>query len=156
MSTYLYGTFESGFTLKRVRDIIRIYSQILRADKYPQHGSIIWPVWPNCWVFNHKLSGCGFESSCSHLNFRFRAFFEQGVPWHSDNYRVWVHSETRMWHDKNIQFIELCFLQPNTVSITQPIDKGIILSLKAKYRSECFYKWSRQLIQTSLLKMWIY
>ena len=110
----------------------------------------------NCWVFNHKLSGCGFESSCSHLNFRFRAFFEKGVPWHSDNYRVWVHSETRMWHDKNIQFIELYFLQPNTVSITQPIDKGIILSLKAKYRSECFYKWSRQLIQTSLLKMWIY
>ena len=26
------------------------------------------------------LSGCGFESSCSHLNFRFRACFEQGVP----------------------------------------------------------------------------
>ena len=31
-----------------------------------------------------------FESSCSHLNFRFRACFEQGVPLHS-------------WHDKNIQ-----------------------------------------------------
>ena len=24
-----------------------------------------WPVWLNGWVFVHKLSGCGFESSCS-------------------------------------------------------------------------------------------
>ena len=44
-----------------------------------------------------------FESSCSHLNFRFRACFEQGVPWHSGNYRMWTHSETRTWHDKKIQ-----------------------------------------------------
>ena len=29
------------------------------------------------------------------INFRFRACFEQGVPWHSGNYRVQVHSETR-------------------------------------------------------------
>ena len=28
----------------------------------------------------YKLSGSGFESSCSHLNFRFRSCFEQGVP----------------------------------------------------------------------------
>ena len=49
------------------------------------------------------ISGFGFESSCSHLNFRFRTCFEQGVPWHSGNYRVWIHSEVRMWHDKNIQ-----------------------------------------------------
>ena len=52
---------------------------------------------------NAQLSGCSFESSCSHLNFRFRACFEEGVPWHSSNYRVWIHSETRTWHDKNIQ-----------------------------------------------------
>ena len=25
--------------------------------------------------------------------------FEQGVPWHSSNYRVGIHSETRTWHD---------------------------------------------------------
>ena len=50
-----------------------------------------------------KLSGCGFESICNHLQCRFRACFEQGVPWHSDNYRVRIHSETRMWHDKDIQ-----------------------------------------------------
>ena len=60
-------------------------------------------IWPNCWVFVYELSGSGFESSCSHLNFRFRSCFEQGVPWHSGNYRVWIHSETRTWHHKNIQ-----------------------------------------------------
>ena len=35
---------------------------------------------------------------CSHLNFRYRACFEQGVPWQSGNYRVWIHSERRTWH----------------------------------------------------------
>ena len=34
---------------------------------------------------------------------RFRACFEQGVPWGSGIYRVSIHSETRTWHDKNIQ-----------------------------------------------------
>ena len=28
---------------------------------------------------------------------------QQGVPWHSGNYRVWIHSETHTWHDKSIQ-----------------------------------------------------
>ena len=31
------------------------------------------------WVCVCELSGCGFESSCSHLNFRFRTCFELGV-----------------------------------------------------------------------------
>ena len=49
-----------------------------------------------------------FESRCSHLNFRYRVCFKQGVPWHSGNYRVWIHSETRTWHDKNIQSFYIC------------------------------------------------
>ena len=28
----------------------------------------------------YELSGCGFESRCCHLNFRYSACFEQGVP----------------------------------------------------------------------------
>ena len=83
--------------------LIRTYSQMHHTDKYSQHSSITWSVWLNGWVFVYELSGCGFESSCSHLNFRFCACFEQGVPWHSGNCRVWIHSETRTWHDKNIQ-----------------------------------------------------
>ena len=37
------------------------------TDKYPQHDSIIWPVWLNGQVFAYKLSGCGFKSCCSHI-----------------------------------------------------------------------------------------
>ena len=92
-----------GFTLKRVRDMTRRYSQMHPTDKYLEHSSIIWPVWPNGWVFVEELSGSGFESSCSYFTFRFRACFEEGVPSHSGNYRVWIDSETRKWHDKNIQ-----------------------------------------------------
>ena len=62
-------------------------------------------IWPNGWVFVYKLSASNFESSCSHLTFRFRACFEQEVSWDLGNYiyRVRIHSETRTWHDKNIQ-----------------------------------------------------
>ena len=83
--------------------IIRTYSQMHRTDKYSQHSSIYWPVWLKGWVFVYKLSGCGFKSRCSHLKFRYHACFEQGVPWHSDNSREWIHFVTRTWHDKNIQ-----------------------------------------------------
>ena len=51
-----------------------------------------WSVWLS-WVFVFKLSGCGFESRCSHLTVRSLACLEQGVPWYSGNYRVWVRSE---------------------------------------------------------------
>ena len=61
-------------------------------------------------MFIQELSGCGVESSCRHLNFRFRACFQQGVSWHSGNYRVWIHSETCTWHDKNIQLGLVCSL----------------------------------------------
>ena len=69
-----------------------------------------WRDWQNGWVFLYEISGCRFECSCSHLNFRFRACFEQEVPWHSGNYRVRIHSERRMWHDNNIQLITLLFV----------------------------------------------
>ena len=43
----IQATIECGFTLKRVRDMIKTYSQMHRTDKYSQHSSIIWPVWLN-------------------------------------------------------------------------------------------------------------
>ena len=42
----------------------------------------------NGWVFVYELSGCGFESRCCHLSFRYHACFKQRVPWHSSNFRV--------------------------------------------------------------------
>ena len=99
----IQATVEGGFTLKLVRDMIKTYNQMHRTDKYWQHSSIIWPVWPNGWVLLYELNGCSFESRCSHLIFRYGACFEQGVPWHSGNCRVWIHSLTCTWHDKNKQ-----------------------------------------------------
>ena len=66
------------------------------------HDNYGW-LWLNGWVFLCELTGCGFESCCSHINFSYRACFEQWVPWLSGNYRVWIHSKTRTWHDQNIQ-----------------------------------------------------
>ena len=94
---------ESGFTLKLVRDMIKTFNQMHRTHTYSQNSSIIWLVWPNGWMFVDEVSGCGFESRCSHLMFRYGACFEQGVPWHSGNCRVWIHSQTGTWHDKNTQ-----------------------------------------------------
>ena len=87
VSTYLYGAFDCMFLSCHVSVSKWIHT----------------PVWLNGWVFVYELSGCGFESSCSHLNFRFRACFEQGVPWDSGNYGVWIHSETCTWHDMTLQ-----------------------------------------------------
>ena len=55
------------------------------TDKFSQHSSIIWPFWLNGWVFIYEVSGCGFESRCSYLNFRYHICFKQGVRWHSGN-----------------------------------------------------------------------
>ena len=83
---------------------------------YPLYALL--PVWLNGWVFLYELSGCGFESCCSHFNFRFRSCFEQGVPWNSGNYRVLIHSDTHTWHAKNIQTI--CTLEKETEAAKQP------------------------------------
>ena len=83
---------------KNIGDMIRTYNQMHRTDKYSQRSTIIWPVWVNGWVFVYEV-----ESHWSHLNFRYCTCFEQGVPWYSDNYGVWIKSKTRTWHDKNIR-----------------------------------------------------
>ena len=45
-----------------------------RNTQFVNEHSTIWPsIWLTTWVFIYKLSGSGFESSCSHLNFRFCA-----------------------------------------------------------------------------------
>ena len=91
-------------------------------------------------MFVYELSGCGFEYSCSHLNFRFPACFEQRFPWHSGNYRVWIHSEMHTWHDKNIQSMGQIVLTTDSV-----IQKYWLISIKFKI---CI----SQLIAKSLLK----
>ena len=43
----IQATIECGFTLKRIRNMIRTYIQTHRTDKFSQHSSIIWVVWLN-------------------------------------------------------------------------------------------------------------
>ena len=76
----------------------RTHNQLVR-----KRTLTIWSNWLNDWVFVYELGGCGIKSHCSHLNFRYHVCFKQEAPWHSENYWVWIHSETRTWHDKNIQ-----------------------------------------------------
>ena len=46
-----------------------------------------WPVWLNGWVFVYELSGCRFESSCSHLKLVSTIFYQTFVifplPFHT-------------------------------------------------------------------------
>ena len=99
----IQATTECGFTLKCVRDMRSTYSQMNRQYKYWELSSVIWLHWRNGWVFVYELSDYRLVSSSSQLNFRFRAWFKQGVPQHSGNYKGRTHSETRRWHDNNIQ-----------------------------------------------------
>ena len=39
--------------------------QLTASSYHVKDSSIIWSVWTNGWVFVYKLSGSGFESSCS-------------------------------------------------------------------------------------------
>ena len=78
VGTCLYGAFDCVFLSCHVRlsewihtlwwPECLIVAWMHRTDKYSQHSSVIWPVWLNSWVFVYELSGCGFESHCSHLN----------------------------------------------------------------------------------------
>ena len=65
-------TPHGDFTLKRIYSEMRIHSETRtwhdnNIQSNAQDSSIIWPVWPNCWVFIYELSGFGFESRCCHL-----------------------------------------------------------------------------------------
>ena len=51
---------------------------------------------------------------------------------------------------ENLKAIKLVFLPPNTTSKTQPMDQGVIRSLKAKYRTDLVINTSEQLINKSL------
>ena len=81
----------------------RTHNHLVRKRTVLGQFGQIRSVWLNGSLFVNKLSGCGFASRCSYLKFRYCTCFEQGVPWHSRNYKVWIHSETRTWHDNNVQ-----------------------------------------------------
>ena len=76
--------------------VLRYYDRLYQILFEGQLKSLQWlqldsNPHPLGWEFESSCSR--FECSCSHLNFRFRACFEQGVPWHSGKY----------WEYKNIK-----------------------------------------------------
>ena len=77
--------------------------------------------------------------------------FKQGVPWYSGNYRVWIHSETRTWHDKNIQSDEL-FLQNGWLRFIFSRNDCYRLSPQQTFDrcSDYYYSISAQLHSTKL------
>ena len=145
----IQATVECGFTLKLVPDMIKRYNQMHRTDEYSQHSSIIWPVWPNGWVFVYELSGCWFESRCNHLIFRYGASFEQGIPWHSGNCRVWIHSQTRMWHDQNIQS-NGPYIRVLTTQLKHLVSLAKWLSVRLRSK----WLWVRVPLQSLNLQIW--
>ena len=123
----VHGSFVFFFSNLRSSELFRDFTRIFGDCNWTQtHNHLVhkWTlnhlvklvgsVWLNDWVFGYILSGYGFESNCSHLNFKYCVCFQQRFPWHSGNYRVWIYSETCTWHDKNIQF-EFSVLESVTV-----------------------------------------
>ena len=78
-----------------------LYSCLSVKERLAQNRRDIW-----------SWNDCNGPRTHNHLvrkqNFRYRACLKQGVPWHLGNYRVWIHSEMRTWHGKNIQYLS-CF-----------------------------------------------
>ena len=70
------------------RSGIRTHSHIIRKRTLDHLAELVrvrlmveW-FFLNGWVFIYELTGCGFESCSCHLNFKYRACFEQQVPSH--------------------------------------------------------------------------
>ena len=93
---------------------VKCSAQISTQNTGQSFGQFGWMV--ECF---YELSGSGFESSSSHLNFRFRACFEQGAPLNPSNYRVSIHSEMRTWHDNNIQPWNVIILNMEIITKTR-------------------------------------
>ena len=58
--------------LKLIKIIWCLYVLVVSLTRFRVNNphSRVWihtPVWPNGWVLVYELSGCGFESSCNHL-----------------------------------------------------------------------------------------
>ena len=96
--------FQLSILLTNVKTHLLLVGQCLHIFlSLGQHVALkvcVCPIYIFWVIFNRSFStdqsSCGFESSCSHLSFRFRSCFEQGVPWHSGNYTAWNVSKYRV------------------------------------------------------------
>ena len=73
-------------------------------------------------AFDCMLSSCHVQIRVPLLSLKLQ-IFEQEVPWHSGNYRMQYHSETRTWHDNNIQSNTICSVN----NINQEVQLGMFV-----------------------------
>ena len=88
--------------LREELSIDKLLLEVQCLNTWKQNSNGIWshnhlvlkrtPVWLNGWVLVYKLSDCGSESDCCHLNFRYRACFDHRVPWHSWSFPIRISS----------------------------------------------------------------
>ena len=137
----IQATIEWRFTLKRVRDMTRTYSQMHHADKYSEHSSIIWPVWPNGWVFIYHLSGSEFKSNCSHSKTLFvcqnainanQMVKYEGQP---NFYPFKRHFNKCYWERLSLKFFMICNIKSLKIISAQ------IVTLHGKTFSEIIFQW---------------
>ena len=94
--------------LKMMKNALYFNSKALLFSRYILFVLTLCPCIETAWL---KLSDCNWTRTQNHwvkvqldsFNLQISHLSWEGVPWHSGNYGVWIHSETRTWHDKNIQ-----------------------------------------------------
>ena len=99
VSTYLYGAFDCMVLPCHVHvsEWMHVSEWILTtqlnhlASLTKQLSIRLWTKW--LWV----------QANLQSLKLQILRLLRARVPWHSGNYRVWIHSETPMWYDKTIQ-----------------------------------------------------
>ena len=100
----------------------------------------------------------------SRNSFRFRTCFVKGVPWHSGNYRVGIHSKTRTWYDKNTQYHIDCNkkeLIENSPGVTwlkffSEKNNSSLFELETRNRSNVNATWWCRNTDSENLKHWLH
>ena len=77
---------------------VRTYNHLVRKRTLNHLAKLA--KWLSCVVGTYLYSA--FDPLQS-LKLQISRLFRARVLWHSGNYRVWIHSDMRTWHDKNIQ-----------------------------------------------------
>ena len=70
-SNVVFSAFACYMTnAKKIQIALAMKLELTQASyrEYYKNNLYTWPVWLNGSVFVYELSGCGFESSCSHSN----------------------------------------------------------------------------------------
>ena len=80
--------------MKRVLEMTRAYSQMHRADNYSEDSNLSSLAKSLSFHLQTKLFWVRVQLLSLTVIRRFCCCFKQGVPWYSENRRVWVYSET--------------------------------------------------------------